>query len=154
MTIPEATQLVIQAGAIAKGGEIFVLDMGEPVKIYDLAIDLIRLSGLVPKEDIDIEVTGLRPGEKLFEELLMEEEGLINTKYPKIFIGSPGNLEYAVLKKSLQELQNEVDKGTRASLIEMISLIVPTYKCSEDVNDQDQDTYVKESINKYRTAEV
>ena len=92
MTIPEAAQLVLQAGVYAKGGEIFVLDMGEPVKIYDLAENLIKLSGFEPNKDIKIEVTGLRPGEKLYEELLMDEEGLKNTAHEKIFIGKPGTI--------------------------------------------------------------
>ncbi len=89
MTIPEAVQLVIQAGAMTKGGEIFVLDMGEPVKIVDLAKNLIKLSGFEPDVDICIEFTGLRPGEKLYEELLMSEEGLTDTSHEKIFIGKP-----------------------------------------------------------------
>ena len=75
MTIPEASQLVLQAGAMAKGGEVFVLDMGKPVRIYDLAKDLIKLSGFIPDKDIEIKITGLRPGEKLFEELLSAEDG-------------------------------------------------------------------------------
>ncbi|PKM96283.1 MAG: nucleoside-diphosphate sugar epimerase [Firmicutes bacterium HGW-Firmicutes-1] len=133
MTIPEASQLVIQAGAIANGGEIFVLDMGEPVKIFDLAIDLIKLSGLEPHKDIQIEVTGLRPGEKLFEELLMEEEGLENTKYPKIFIGSSGDFAYALLKKSFIQLKEELAKLDIEELKEYIKRLVPTY------------TYVSES---------
>jgi len=89
MTIPEAVQLVIQAGAMANGGEIFILDMGEPVKIVDLARDMIRLSGLEPDIDIKIEFTGLRPGEKLFEEMLLNEEGITATKYKKIHIVKP-----------------------------------------------------------------
>lgn len=89
MTIPEAVQLVIQAGAMANGGEIFILDMGEPVKIMDLAEKLIRLSGFEPYEDIDIQVTGLRPGEKLYEELLLSEEGIQETTHEKIFVGHP-----------------------------------------------------------------
>lgn len=89
MTIPEAVQLVIQAGAMAKGGEIFILDMGEPVKILDLAEKLIRLSGFEPYKDIDIKITGLRPGEKLYEELLLSEEGIKETNHNKIYIGHP-----------------------------------------------------------------
>jgi FlaA1/EpsC-like NDP-sugar epimerase len=87
MTIPEASQLVLQAAALGSGGEIFVLDMGEPVKILDLAKDMIRLSGLIPFEDIDISFTGIRQGEKLFEELEMTGEDLEKTRHPKIFIG-------------------------------------------------------------------
>ncbi len=89
MTIPEAVQLVIQAGAMAKGGEIFILDMGEPVRIMDLAENVIRLSGYVPNVDIDIKVTGLRPGEKLYEELLLDEEGIEKTAHNKIYVGHP-----------------------------------------------------------------
>ncbi|MDD4296924.1 MAG: nucleoside-diphosphate sugar epimerase/dehydratase, partial [Ruminiclostridium sp.] len=104
MTIPEAVQLVIQAGAMAEGGEIFVLDMGEPVKIMDLAKNLIRLSGFEPYEDIDIEITGLRPGEKLYEELLMNEEGLKATRHNKIFVAQPLHTDYELLKRELEIL--------------------------------------------------
>jgi FlaA1/EpsC-like NDP-sugar epimerase len=88
MTIPEACQLILQAGTMGKGGEIFVLDMGQPVKIVDLARDLIRLSGLVPDEDIDITFSGIRPGEKLFEELSSVAENASKTRHPKIFVGT------------------------------------------------------------------
>ena len=97
MTIPEAVSLVLQAMSYAKGGEIFVLDMGEPVKIYDLAVSLIKLSGLEPNVDIEIKITGLRPGEKLYEELLMSEEGLTKTSHDKIFIGQPSSITYEQL---------------------------------------------------------
>lgn len=127
MTIPEAVQLVIQAGAMANGGEIFVLDMGEPVKIIDLANDLISLSGFEPGVDIDIEVTGLRPGEKLYEELLMAEEGLKATKHEKIFIGSLTEVDYKKLKGELEKLRRMLEhkKGDWAGIM---GKIVPTYR--------------------------
>src|SRR5690606_6066952 len=92
MTIPEAVQLVIQAGALANGGEVFILDMGKPVKIVDLARDLIRLSGLEPDKDIQIVFTGIRPGEKLYEELLTAEEGTMSTNHQRIFIARPSDV--------------------------------------------------------------
>lgn len=100
MTIPEAVSLVLQAGAYAKGGEIFVLDMGKPVKILDLAKNLIRLSGYKVDEDIKIEFTGLRPGEKLYEELLMDEEGLQNTDNELIHIGKPIEMDESLFSDS------------------------------------------------------
>jgi FlaA1/EpsC-like NDP-sugar epimerase len=127
MTIPEAVQLVIQAGAMAKGGEIFVLDMGEPVKIIDLAENLIRLSGFEPYKDIDVLVTGLRPGEKLYEELLMDEEGLTETKHHKIFIGKPIFIEYKVLMAELNHLR-EILFDENNDLRDYIEHMVPTYK--------------------------
>ena len=93
MTIPEAVSLVLKAGLMARGGEIFVLDMGQPVKIYDLAVNLIKMKGYVPGQDIKIEIVGLRPGEKLYEELLMAEEGLQSTTNDLIFIGKPIDLD-------------------------------------------------------------
>jgi Predicted nucleoside-diphosphate sugar epimerases len=134
MTIPEAAQLVIQSGAIAKGGEIFVLDMGQPIKIYDLAIDLIKLSGLKLNEDIEIEITGLRPGEKLYEELLMDEEGLSNTKYEKIHIGKPGQIDYTLLKKALNEIYLILNEPDEKNLIEMVKKLVPTFRESDELN--------------------
>ncbi|WP_138207267.1 polysaccharide biosynthesis protein, partial [Haloimpatiens lingqiaonensis] len=108
MTIPEAAQLVIQAGGMAKGGEIFVLDMGKPVKIVDLAKDLITLSGFEPDKDIKIEYTGLRPGEKLYEELLMDEVALTSTKHNKIFVEKPMELDLNSLEKDIDEFRDVV----------------------------------------------
>lgn len=126
MTIPEAVQLVMQAGAMAKGGEIFVLDMGQPVKIYDLARNLIKLSGFEPDVDVKIEFTGLRPGEKLYEELLMAEEGLQATKNDKIFIAQPTAIDYAMLKAEINGLKDILMTNTEA-IGEFIQNIVPTY---------------------------
>nr|WP_320025669.1 nucleoside-diphosphate sugar epimerase/dehydratase [uncultured Acetobacterium sp.] len=134
MTIPEAAQLVIQSGAIAKGGEIFVLDMGQPVKIYDLAVDLIKLSGLKLNEDVEIEIIGLRPGEKLYEELLMDEEGLTETRFEKIRVGRPGEVDYIELKKSLEELKPFLNMANRKALVGMVKSLVPTYKDNSEVN--------------------
>ena len=127
MLIPEAAQLVLQAGAYAKGGEIFVLDMGKPVKIYDLAINLIKLSGFEPFKDIDIKITGLRPGEKLYEELLMNEEGLEETGHKKIFIGKPSKFDLDNLKLQIKSI-NEIAKGGDTNLLRIkLKEIVPTY---------------------------
>ncbi len=111
MTIPEAVSLVLQASLYAKGGEIFVLDMGEPVRIYDLAENLIRARGLVPHEDIEIEIVGLRPGEKLYEEVLMSEEGLDSTANHKIFIGKPIEMDDEKFLRDLDELIAEAEKN-------------------------------------------
>lgn len=135
MTIPEASQLVLQAGAYAKGGEIFVLDMGEPVKIYDLAENLIRLSGYIPNEEIEIKVTGLRPGEKLYEELLMDEEGLSETPHKKIFIGKPGEFKLEKVKKNINELLDVVKLGNKEKLREKLQNVVPTYKNPDEDNE-------------------
>lgn len=135
MTIPEASQLVLQSGAYARGGEIFILDMGEPVKIYKLAEDLIRLSGFIPNEDVDIEITGLRPGEKLFEELLMEEEGLTQTKNKKIHIGMPESIEFKMLLKSLDVLKTVIKTSDNMALRSAIKNLVPTYILNDSIND-------------------
>ena len=126
MTIPEAVSLVLQAGAYAKGGEIFVLNMGEPVRIYDLAENLIRLSGLEPNVDIDIKVVGLRPGEKLYEERLMEEEGLQETENKKISIGRPLEIDKDLFDK-VKMLGKQAD-GEVDNMKELVSQLVPTYK--------------------------
>lgn len=137
MTIPEAVSLVLQAGAYAKGGEIFVLDMGEPVKIDDLARNLIKLSGYVPDEDIRIEYTGLRPGEKLYEEILMDEEGLTDTENELIHIGRPiefdENTFFDKLEKLYEEANNEV-----SNMKEIISELVPTYQIKNEERKRDK----------------
>ncbi len=130
MTIPEAVSLVLQAGAYAKGGEIFVLDMGKPVKILELAKNLIRLSGYRVDEDIKIEFTGLRPGEKLYEELLMEEEGLKETANKLIHVGKPIEIDEMRFFVQLKDLK-EASKSESADIREMIKEIVPTYNYNE-----------------------
>ena len=126
MTIPEAVSLVLQAGAYARGGEIFVLDMGEPVKIADLAKNLIRLSGYTLGVDMDIEYTGLRPGEKLYEELLIKEEGLLKTSNDLIFIGKPLEFNEEQFLKDLERLEEAITEE-RFNVKEIVSEIVPTY---------------------------
>jgi len=126
MTIPEAVSLVLQAGAYAKGGEIFVLDMGEPVRIYDLAENMIRLSGFTPNVDIDIKVIGLRPGEKLYEERLMEEEGLKTTENKMISIGKPLEIDDSIFEK-LELLKQEAYLETD-NMKQLVHDLVPTYK--------------------------
>ena len=127
MTIPEAVSLVLQAGAYAHGGEIFVLDMGEPVKIVDLATNLIKLSGYKPGEDIEIKFTGLRPGEKMYEELLMSEEGLKKTANKMIYIGKPIDFDDDVFKKQLDKIYRDAyDESDK--IREDIKEMVPTYQ--------------------------
>lgn len=128
MTIPEAVSLVMTAGGLANGGEIFVLDMGDPVKIKDLAENLIRLSGFIPGEDIKIEYTGLRPGEKLYEELLMDEEGIKKTKSKKIYIGHPIDIDTEKFKSNLNRLREMCDTGTACDMEKLLIEIVPTFK--------------------------
>jgi FlaA1/EpsC-like NDP-sugar epimerase len=131
MTIPEAVQLVIQAGALAQGGEIFILDMGQPVKIADLARDLIRLSGLTPGEDIEIRYTGIRPGEKLYEEILTSEEGTTATKHNRIFVGKPTEFSREELRQMIADLEQMVQSHEtphRDELIrQMLWKMVPTF---------------------------
>ena len=130
MTIPEAVSLVLQASYYAKGGEIFVLEMGDPVKIDDMARNLIRLSGLRPDVDIKIEYTGLRPGEKLFEELLMNEEGMLDTNNKLIHIGKPIEMDDDWFRGKLQEL-DEASKSESSNVRKLVSEIVTTYRYQE-----------------------
>ena len=131
MTIPEAVSLVLQAGAYAKGGEIFVLDMGKPVRIYDLAVNLIKLSGYTPNVDMKIEIVGLRPGEKLYEELLMNEEGLQKTNNDLIYIGKPIEFNKETFFDSLDALYKEAYSEV-PNMKEIISELVPTYKITDN----------------------
>ena len=127
MLIPEAAQLVLQAGAYAKGGEIFVLDMGKPVRIYDLAEKLIKLSGFEPNKDIEIKITGLRPGEKLYEELLMDEEGLQKTEHEKIFIGKLSEFDIEDIRVKINELLKVAEQCNQERLKIKLHEVVPTY---------------------------
>lgn len=126
MTIPEAVSLVLQAGAYAKGGEIFILDMGEPVKIMDLAENMIKLSGHKPYEDIDIKVVGLRPGEKLYEELLIDDDNKEKTLNNRIFIGHPSMLDAKVLFKEIERLRQAAYQGD-SRIRDMVKELVPEY---------------------------
>lgn len=136
MLIPEAAQLVLQAGAYAKGGEIFVLDMGKPVKIYDLAENLIRLSGYTPNSDIKIEITGLRPGEKLYEELLMNNDNLTKTAHNKIFIDKPETISLNKIIKQIDDLLFVAKIGNKNMLKDKLKEIVPTYNSPEFYNNK------------------
>jgi len=126
MTIPEAAQLVIQAGGFAEGGEIFVLDMGKPVKMVELAKELIALSGYKPEVDIKIEYIGLRPGEKLYEELLMDEVALTSTEHDKIFVEKPKEANINFIESSIKEFKN-VDNMSKEEIIKLMKEKVPTY---------------------------
>jgi len=143
MTIPEAVSLVLQAGASAKGGEIFVLDMGQPVKIADLARNLIQLSGYVPDRDIEIKYTGLRPGEKLYEELLMDEEGLQETENELIHIGKPIEFDEDEFLKDLEDLYREAYAETK-KMKQIVHKIVPTYHLREA--DIERDKKIQENL--------
>lgn len=131
MTIPEAVSLVLQASYYAEGGEIYVLDMGEPVRIDDMARNLIRMSGFIPDVDIKIEYTGLRPGEKIFEELLMAEEGLKSTKNELIHIGCPIKMDDDWFRKKLIQL-DEASCQESEEIKKMVAEIVPTYHYKEE----------------------
>lgn len=143
MTIPEAVSLVLQAGAFAKGGEIFILDMGEPVKIADLAKNLIRLSGYTLGVDMEIKYTGLRPGEKLYEELLVEEEGIQKTDNNLIYIGKPLIFDEVHFLSELRKLEEAVTEE-RLDVKEIVSGIVPTYRIRQE--DKERDAVVNKEL--------
>ncbi|MEE0210767.1 MAG: nucleoside-diphosphate sugar epimerase/dehydratase [Negativibacillus sp.] len=138
MTIPEAAQLVLEAGAMAGSSEVFVLDMGQPVKILDLAENLIKLSGYVPYVDIDIVETGLRPGEKLYEELLMKSDGLMKTTSSKIFIERQQEISQDEMDEKLDILHKALQAGGRENIRLAMKQVVPTYRDPEEVNCQVQ----------------
>ena len=138
MTIPEAVNLILEAASYAKGGEIFILDMGQPVKIYDLAVKLIQLSGLEVGADIPILITGLRPGEKLYEELLMNEEGLCATTNEKIFVAQPMTLDWQQLCSQLEMLENIAKDGDAEALRVKLAEVVPTYKRVQEQKQTDK----------------
>ncbi len=127
MTIPEAVSLVLQAGTFAKGGEIFILNMGEPVKILTLAENLITMMGYTPYKDIEIKFTGLRPGEKLFEELLMKEEGLQKTPNEKIFIGKQVTIDKPWLMTQLEKMRQICATNDKEAVVEQLKVLVPTF---------------------------
>jgi FlaA1/EpsC-like NDP-sugar epimerase len=131
MTIPEAVQLVIQAGALGGHGNIYVLDMGDPVRIIDLARDLVRLSGLVPDRDIEIRITGLRPGEKLFEELLTAEEGVTSTRHERIFVARRSDLPLDGLQDNVEALIGAARTRNKAEMVRLLQRIEPGYQPSE-----------------------
>ena len=134
MLIPEAAQLVLQAGAFAKGGEVFVLDMGKPVRIYDLAVNLIRLSGFKPNKYIKIDITGLRPGEKLYEELLMNNDNLSKTAHKKIFIDRPESIGLSALVSKIDKLVFVAKMENKEKIVDILKEIVPTYTSAEEYN--------------------
>jgi FlaA1/EpsC-like NDP-sugar epimerase len=136
MTLPEASQLVIQAGALGKGGEVFVLDMNGPVKVLDVARDLIFLSGFVPDEDIEIKVVGLRPGEKLFEELLSKEErtrGLGNSGHEKVFIAQVEEVDGGKLEKDIKDLAVLAKKMDMEGIVRKLQEVVPSYQPNREM---------------------
>lgn len=136
MTIPEACQLVLEAGFMGNAGEIYVFDMGEPVKVLDVAINLIRLSGLEPHKDIQIRYIGLRPGEKLFEELFSEDEPMMQTHNPKISIAQVASYDTDAIFVKIQEILSSLNKISNVTLIEQMQEIVPGYKSKFELADQ------------------
>jgi FlaA1/EpsC-like NDP-sugar epimerase len=134
MTIPEASQLVLQSGAMAKNGELFVLDMGKPIKILDLALNMIQLSGFEPYEDIDIIETGLRPGEKLYEELLIRTEELDKTDNSMIFIERDAPLPLSCIEQKLEILRRAVAKEDDQAVKQAMREVVPTFYTPEEIN--------------------
>jgi FlaA1/EpsC-like NDP-sugar epimerase len=135
MTIPEAAQLVLEAGGMAQGGEIFILDMGEPVKIVDMAKELIRLSGFEPEKDIAIEFTGIRPGEKLYEEILTAQEGVTATKHKRIFTAQKQEYNYPELERLSQRLLQRQFCTDREAVFELLHRLEAAPETSKEANE-------------------
>ncbi|MBP7187805.1 MAG: polysaccharide biosynthesis protein, partial [Ruminococcus sp.] len=154
MTIPEAVSLVMEAAAIAHGGEIFVLDMGKPVRIVQLAENLIRMYGKVPYKDVKIEFTGLRPGEKIKEELLMNEEGLQKTKNELIFIGRQIDIDADTFITQLRSLRDAALKNNEATAIRALHEMVPTFVTPEEFNKKFISTTAKAGSEKKKDEKV
>ncbi|MBR4164875.1 MAG: polysaccharide biosynthesis protein, partial [Lachnospiraceae bacterium] len=155
MTIPEASQLVMQAGAMAKNGELYVLDMGKPVKIYDLAKDVIRMSGLEPDKDIEIREIGLRPGEKLYEELLMKSETLSKTENDMIFIEKDKPYSRAEVAEKMEVLRaaiDDYDLGGK-SMKKAFRQVIPTYREAAEVNREAEKAPEMNDINKGNSSD-
>lgn len=136
MTIPEACQLVLEAATMGKGGEIFVFDMGKPVKILDLAKKMIRLSGLKENEDIQIVFTGLRPGEKLYEEVLADSESTIPTHHPKILIGKVREYDFSEVQKEIDQLIAAFDTQDNFLIVQLMKKLVPEFSSNNSVFEQ------------------
>jgi FlaA1/EpsC-like NDP-sugar epimerase len=134
MTIPEAVQLVLEASSFSKGGELFVLDMGEMIKIYDLATTMIRLSGLQPEKDIKIEIVGLRPGEKLYEELHFDTESLHKTENERIFLFMSDNIDFDKFKSDFDKLRSGFQARKMVKILEQVKKLIPSYAESEFIH--------------------
>ena len=148
MTIPEASQLVLHSGAIAKNGELFVLDMGQPIRIYDLALNMIKLSGLEPDRDIEIVETGLRRGEKLYEELLVKSETLRKTDNDLIFIEKDEPISMEDLQQRLEILREAIRSNDDETVRAAMRKVVPTYKTPEEVNCKAAEAAEMQSVKK------
>jgi FlaA1/EpsC-like NDP-sugar epimerase len=138
MTIPEACQLVLEAGFMGNGGEIYVFDMGDPVKVLDVAINLIRLSGLEPHKDIKIKYIGLRPGEKLFEELFSVDEPMITTHHPKISIAQVPDYHFEMISRKIDKILFSLNEISETMIIKEMQEIVPGYKSKFELYDLNQ----------------
>ena len=152
MTIPEACQLVLEAGFMGKGDEIFVFDMGKPVKIIDLANQMIRLSGLIPEKDIKIMFTGLRPGEKLYEELLADKENTLPTHHPKILIARIDSNKNKEILSNINDFLKKLYTMSNQEVVKFLELLVPEYKSSNtklSIKDQKGKTKINERIINY-----